>query len=136
MKKAQTEPMVKRVAKFKTSNPKEANRILGEMDRVAREGLEALKRGDLENLGRAMNRNQELLKELKVSHPKLDRLIDAALKNGALAAKLSGGGGGGIMIALCETEAEQKKVAAAINKVGGKAVRAKMGVPGLRVREV
>lgn len=47
-----------------------------------------------------LTENHQLLRELGVSTPTLDRLVDAALSAGAIGAKLSGGGGGGNVIAL------------------------------------
>jgi len=41
-----------------------------------------------------------LLRELGVSTPTLDTLVNAAIDAGASGAKLSGGGGGGNVIAL------------------------------------
>jgi len=68
-----------------------------------------------------INRNQEILRELNLSCPGLDRLIDIALANGALAAKLTGGGKGGHMLALVE-ESQIEKVFSALNHAsGGKA---------------
>ena len=70
-----------------------------------------------------INRNQELLRELDLSCPELDRLIDIALANGALAAKLTGGGKGGHMLALVE-ESQIENVFSALNQAsGGKAFR-------------
>src|SRR5256712_8402845 len=45
-----------------------------------------------EELGELMNRNQELLQEIGVSHPALERLIKASMESGALGAKLTGAG--------------------------------------------
>lgn len=65
---------------------------------------EAIARGQVARLGELMNYNQRLLRELDVSSPELDRLVVAALRAGALGAKLSGGGKGGCMIALVDDE--------------------------------
>lgn len=73
--------------------------------------------GDLLSLGAALNRNQELLREIGVSSPELERLISAALAAGALGAKLSGGGGGGIMLALAAVD-QQEPVARALLRAG------------------
>jgi mevalonate kinase len=51
-----------------------------------------------------MDENHELLQEMGVSSPELDRLVAGAKAAGALGAKLSGGGRGGNMIALVPTE--------------------------------
>lgn len=74
---------------------------IGDIVRSARAAIEA---GDISLLGPLMRDNQELLAEMGVSSPELDRLIDAAIAAGADGAKLSGGGGGGNMIAVAEPE--------------------------------
>jgi mevalonate kinase len=77
----------------------------------------ALAAGDLPALGVILNRNQELLVELGVSSPELDRLVAAAQQAGALGAKLSGGGWGGVMLALVTPEM-RNNVAEALQAAG------------------
>jgi mevalonate kinase len=62
-----------------------------------------------------------VLEKIGVSCPELDRLIEAALRAGALGAKLSGSGGGGIMIALVTPETTMA-VAQALRDAGAKFV--------------
>jgi mevalonate kinase len=82
------------------ANPQSLEELFDAIGAVAQQGRDAILRGDLTALGRAMDRNQELLERLGVSDPVLERLIGAARQAGALGAKLSGGGMGGCMIAL------------------------------------
>ncbi len=63
---------------------------------------EALVKGDLYALGKAMTENQRLIAELGGSGDRVDQLIDCCLTNGAKAAKLAGAGMGGTVIALTE----------------------------------
>lgn len=72
---------------------------------------QALETGDLSAAGRLMVENHRLLRDLTVSSPELDRLVQAALAVGAIGAKMSGGGRGGNMIALVmpETEAQVRQ---------------------------
>jgi mevalonate kinase len=56
--------------------------------------------GDLPILGQLIDKNQELLKQLNVSSPGIEHLVQAARDAGAYGAKLSGGGRGGNVIAL------------------------------------
>ena len=51
-------------------------------------------------LGGLLTRNHQLLKEIGVSLPELDHLVDVAIRSGAHGAKLSGGGMGGNVLAL------------------------------------
>ena len=71
---------------------------------IAASGRKAIRSGKLEELGGLMDRNQALLKEMGVSSPELDKLVEAAKTAGALGAKLSGAGRGGSMIAFVTPE--------------------------------
>jgi mevalonate kinase len=64
----------------------------------------ALAAGDLPTLGLLMDENQDILAQLGVSSPPLERLIDAARRAGAWGAKLSGGGRGGNVTSLVAPE--------------------------------
>ena len=61
--------------------------------------------GTVDELGRLMIENHELLIKLGVSSPELNQLVEASIEAGALGAKMSGGGLGGNMIALVTPEA-------------------------------
>jgi mevalonate kinase len=76
--------------------------ILAEIGGVVKEAAEALLYGEIKKLGSLMVLNQIALKKLGVSSIELDRLVESAIKNGALGAKLCGGGKGGYMVAICE----------------------------------
>jgi len=67
---------------------------------LARQGKRALLLGDWETLGRLMNENHAIQRDLGGSGPQNEHLIAAALAAGALGAKLSGAGHGGTIIAL------------------------------------
>ncbi len=87
---------------------------------VVEQACVALSNGDLEMAGILMQKNHALLRQLTVSSPELDRLVDTALEAGALGAKLSGGGRGGNMIALVtprmwETVADRLRGAGAVH---------------------
>jgi len=71
-------------------------------------------------LGTLLNEHQVNLREHKrISTPKIDRMIEAALNAGALGAKINGSGGGGCMFAYAPQNPEE--VVEAIEKAGGKA---------------
>lgn len=92
----------------------------------------AISKDDAKALGNIMNRNQGILTDLMVSHPKLDDCIHEALDAGALGAKLSGSGWGGVMFALCREE-DVVKVAKAISSTGSDAIVTDIGVEGVRI---
>lgn len=68
--------------------------------RLAREGKRALVEADWARLGTLMNENHAIQRDLGGSGEANERLIRAALDNGALGAKLAGAGNGGTIIAL------------------------------------
>lgn len=105
-----------------------------EIGLLSRQAEIALREGDWIELGRLLNLNQMVLREIGVSCPELEALIDAALGAGALGAKLSGSGGGGIMIALVQPD-QIEPVAQAITAAGGTAIVAPVGVPGVRTSD-
>ncbi len=76
--------------------------------------------GDLVALGKLMDRNHAFLRQIDVSSPELERLVEAARAAGALGAKLSGAGRGGHMIALIPAEEDgvEVQVRAALQKAG------------------
>ncbi len=71
-------------------------------------------------VGELLNEHQAILRDvLRISTPKIDRMIEAALEAGAYGAKINGSGGGGCMFAYAPRHAEQ--VREAVEKAGGKA---------------
>ncbi|MBN8883622.1 MAG: hypothetical protein J0H73_15080, partial [Salana multivorans] len=61
---------------------------------------------------------QGMLRELGVSSPELDRIVDAAVGAGAYGAKLTGGGQGGCVIALAADDEAARRVATAMRLAG------------------
>ena len=75
---------------------------------------------DRNRVGQLLNIHMDSLRDAKkVSTPKINRMVEASLKAGALGAKINGSGGGGAMFAYAPDHAEA--VAEAIEKEGGKA---------------
>jgi mevalonate kinase len=75
-----------------------------------------------------MDENHRLLQEIEVSCKELDYLVELAIKEGALGAKMTGGGGGGCMLALTPGKKLQEKVASAMEKESYEVLRTKIGV--------
>ncbi|MBD3192491.1 MAG: mevalonate kinase [Candidatus Heimdallarchaeota archaeon] len=119
--KAPSAPIVRSVRKFEQKEPATSKAIFNEMERIVLAAEQAILANDKPLLGQLMNKNQQLLRELKVSSPILEKLISASLKAGALGAKLSGAGVGDNMIALVKKE-QKEKVIRAINSVQGNAL--------------
>lgn len=85
--------------------------LLSRFADVARRGTAALERGERDEVGRELDRNQELLREVGVSHPRLEAIL-SAVGPVAHGAKLTGAGRGGSIVALPlpgrETEAMRR----------------------------
>ncbi|MGY3703757.1 mevalonate kinase [Vagococcus martis] len=83
-------------------------------------GRIALESDRAKELGSYMSQAHQILKELGVSSPSLDRLVDAAMTHGALGAKLTGGGRGGCMIALEIDKKSAHEIAQTLKDFGAK----------------
>lgn len=67
----------------------------------------------LKTIGTLMSSHHDILKnDLKITVPRIDNMIDAALQNGAYGAKIVGSGGGGCIVALAPKEKEQQIITA------------------------
>jgi mevalonate kinase len=73
--------------------------LLARFVAVARDGIAAVAAGDRTATGRLLGANQELLREVGVSHPRLEALLEAAAP-ACEGAKLTGAGRGGSIVAL------------------------------------
>ena len=77
--------------------PLEAERVL--------QAADAMTHNRPEEFGRLMLASHASLRDnLQVSHPELDRIVEAAIAAGALGARLTGAGFGGSAVALCRRE--------------------------------
>jgi len=95
--------------------------IFDEIGEIALRVRRSLEEGDIAEMGRLMNENHQLLRELDLSSPLLDSLVTAARDGGALGAKLSGAGRGGNVIALV-TEEVRPEVERALLSAGAERV--------------
>lgn len=86
--------------------------IQSEAERVEKFEI-ALRSGHMKECGRLMNASHESLKgRLRVSHPALDALVEAARSAGCLGARMTGAGFGGSIVALAHEEQAQTALAA------------------------
>ncbi len=104
-KPALTKVAVGDVRRLYNQNRDSIQLVLDEIGDLVCQAQVAVETGDLHLLGILMRRNHEFLRQLTVSSPELDRLVQAACDAGATGAKLSGGGRGGNMIAVAEPDA-------------------------------
>ena len=114
-----TKTLVGSVVKRSRKNKETFQGHLAEVRDISKSVSKALKRGDSEELGSLMLQNHRLLRKIGVSHPKLDRLVDAATDAGAFGAKLTGAGGGGCIIAVCPDPKDRETIAKKLRRIGG-----------------
>jgi len=115
---ASTIEVVADVRRLKDKNPNKFEKIFKEYKEIADKAKMALLEGNIISLGNLMNQNHKLLQEITVSGEINDKLVQIALKNGAIGAKMTGTGRGGLVIALAENKEIQEKIAKAIEKEG------------------
>lgn len=73
---------------------------------------------DLKGMGQAMIYAHTILKSLQVSSPEADHLVEVALDQGALGAKMTGGGLGGCIIALSDTKEKASIICEQLEREG------------------
>ena len=105
---------------------------------ITREARELLGQRPLDErkFGAMLNEHQAVLRDvLGISTPKIDRMIDAAIRSGAFGGKINGSGGGGCMFAYAPEGPEA--VAEAIERSGGTAfiVRPDTGTTAQLIKE-
>ncbi|WP_316635501.1 galactokinase family protein [uncultured Flavobacterium sp.] len=90
---------------------------------------------DLKKIGELMNQHHEVLRDLlKITVPRIDDMINAALRAGAYGAKIVGSGGGGSIVVIADPKKENL-VIEAILKAGAQEAYAVSVDPGVRIIE-
>lgn len=102
--KGSTAKAVEHVRKLWKASPIEFEGYFTEVGGITLKIKRFLLTGEFEKIGTLLTRNHQLLKEIGVSLPALDHLVDVAKRSGAFGAKLSGGGLGGNVLALVSPE--------------------------------
>ena len=100
-REGETSQMVASVAAGRTKFKSQYDSFMAQIGDLSSAGAEAIRSGELVDLGQLMNMCHGLLNALQLSTPELEELVMIARNNGALGAKLTGGGGGGSVIAVC-----------------------------------
>lgn len=99
----ETKTQVNQVANLYKEHPSIIKPLFQAIDAISVKAENGLRLKKLPLLGQLLNFNQQLLRILGVSTKEIDSLIDLALSNGALGAKITGAGGGGCILALFDS---------------------------------
>lgn len=100
------------------SKGKDALPFLHALGELTQQAEDAIRRKDAEKLGRILSQAHLHLKEIGVSSPEADSLVETALSQGALGAKMSGGGLGGCIIALAVNLDQAQELAKRLEEKG------------------
>ncbi len=120
-RKAPSGPIVEAIKELEQSNPKEIQEIFDKIEYITLEAEQAIRNNDQPKLGQLMNKNQEMLRKLKVSSDIIEVMLQAAINAGALGGKISGAGIGDNIIVL-GTREKREAIINALNKTKGKAL--------------
>ena len=93
---------VSKVKNFKESNEEKFLSLCEKEDELISKIKDALKKNDLNAIGKSMSENQHYLEEIGISNDKIRKMIMLA-ENNAYGAKITGAGDGGCIIALTDT---------------------------------
>ena len=114
----QTLKAVQAVQEKIQQEPIATQKIIEEIGELVHTAKTCLSKGAVDTLGSLLTQNHALLQQLEVSNKTLDHLVQTALENGAIGAKMTGGGLGGCMIALAANLEEAQKIAEALQQAG------------------
>lgn len=96
----------------------ERDRVIGQLQQLTKESREYLQDHQYAALGRCLTKAQGLLRDVGVSTPGLDSLVEEALAQGAYGAKLTGSGGGGCMMAVARNSTHQAQIKESLQILG------------------
>tara|TARA_B100000029_G_scaffold516607_1_gene631654 strand:- start:224 stop:1159 length:936 start_codon:yes stop_codon:yes gene_type:complete len=122
-----TMEMVKNIREMVNEKPKEFENKFDRIGKLVKEAEQNIQNGNIDEIGMLMNKNQKILREMQLSHPELDNIIEITRRAGALGAKLTGKGGGGNVVAISDKLETQKMIANAIEGAGYSVCKTKVG---------
>ncbi len=117
--KHSTGKVVSQVKQFRQRNSSVFKDLSLKAHAVCKRAMNSIYEGNELELGNMLTENHKLLYTLGVSHPKIEKLIENCLDNGALGAKLTGAGKGGAIVALIPND-RSKEVLTRISRGSGK----------------
>lgn len=97
---------------------KDALPFLHALGELTQQAEDAISQKDAKELGQILSQAHLHLKEIGVSSPEADHLVETALSHGALGAKMSGGGLGGCIIALADNLTHAQELAERLEEKG------------------
>lgn len=128
-----TGDLVAGVKRFKERNESLFANLAKQVADICTQAQAAIASGKRAKVGELMNENQAILRQIGVSHYKVDDLIDICVKAGALGAKITGAGGGGAIIALAANKQDSARIASRAKAAGYESFEVEIDRKGLIV---
>jgi mevalonate kinase len=100
----ETSKLVSHVRRFSQNKAERFEELVNDATAICSSASKALAQGSQEELGRLMNENQKLLREIGVSNKEIEKIISVCKKCGSLGAKITGAGGGGSILVLASPQ--------------------------------
>jgi mevalonate kinase len=98
--RSDTAAMVEKVRMLRKAQPIYVEEKIARLGEISHAARFEIAEGRLDALGQRLNEAHEHLRDLGLSTPSLDRIVDELRELGALGAKLTGSGGGGFALGL------------------------------------
>ena len=103
---------------LEAGDPRRLRHVTTETERV-RSAVESLERENLTRLGELFAASQASLRDdYEVSTPTIERVVDAALRAGAIGARMTGGGFGGSVVVLAERDNAEETLERTLARAG------------------
>lgn len=132
---ARTGETVGYIRRQKEERPDFINTVLDKLNEISHNGLYAIKSQDIEKTGQFMIEYYRELRKLGISTPKLDEIVDIALRSKALGAKPTAGWGGGCCIILAKEQKHAEQLINIYKSKGLYAFQTRLGVEGVKIEE-
>jgi mevalonate kinase len=129
--KADTPTLVRMINNKLRKETARIEEIFDSIADISRAVVKVINSKDWEKLGSLFNQHQALMRQLGVSSPELEKLIEQSSVQGAHGAGLSGAGGGDCMLAVVE-EKDKKNIVQVINQ-SGEVLEVGLNAPGVRI---
>lgn len=116
--KGKTKQTVKDVRELFDKDNVVVGKELADLGACTENAIVAIKSNNLHKLGNIFSKANGILTKLNLSIPKVDQLIEAANKAGALGSKITGGGRGGCIICVAKNLTSAQMIQKALLKQG------------------
>ncbi len=95
-----TKEAVRNVKEFCNKEPKLSTELFTKIKKITEKGLKELEQGNIIEIGNLMNLNHQILIEIGLSTPDIEKITQISRSNNAYGSKLTGAGKGGCVISI------------------------------------